>query len=93
LNKFVQLKQMEAVDVDLSSEIWAKTVYSFVAEFHKRPACGQDNLIDALRVLWFGRVAAFIKETWEQSREEAEEKIAEEAKAFIRLKPYLLEKY
>ncbi|MCW4009446.1 MAG: cell wall biosynthesis glycosyltransferase [Candidatus Bathyarchaeota archaeon] len=92
-NKFEQLKKLESVNVDFSSEIWAKTVYSFIAEFHKHPTYGEDKLIDALRVLWFGRVAVFIKETLEQSREEAEEKITEEAIVFNKLKPYLLEKY
>jgi glucosylglycerate synthase len=92
-NKFEQLKQIETSDVDLSSEIWAKTVYSFIAEFHKTPSFYRANVIDALRVLWIGRVAAFLKETWVQSREEAESKIIDEAKVFEKLKHYLIEKY
>ena len=70
-----------------------KTVYSFIAEFHKGPVCGREKLIDALRVLWIGRVAAFLRDTWEQGREESEEKINEEAKVFEKLKHYLIEKY
>jgi glucosylglycerate synthase len=92
-NKFEQLKQIESSNVDLPSEIWAKTVYSFIAEFHKNHAYGREKLIDALRVLWIGRVAVFLKETWEQSREEAEAKIIEEAKIFEKLKHYLIDKY
>jgi glucosylglycerate synthase len=92
-NKFEQIKQIETSNVEFSSEIWAKTVYSFIAEFHKNPEYGKDKLIDALRVLWIGRVAVFLKETWEQSREEAEIKITEEAKVFENLKHYLIEKY
>ncbi len=92
-DKFEQLKQIEHTNVDLPSEIWAKTVYSFITEFHKNPAYGRDTLIKALRVLWLGRVAVFIKETWDQSRDEAEKKIAQEAKVFEKLKPYLIEKY
>jgi len=38
-------------------------------------------------------VAAFLKETWEISREECEQKIIEEAKVFEKLKHYLIEKY
>ena len=91
--KFEQIKQIETSDLDFSSEIWAKTVYSFIAEFHKNPVYGRGKLIDALRVLWIGRVAVFLKETWEQSREEAETKIIEEAKIFENLKHYLIEKY
>jgi glycosyltransferase involved in cell wall biosynthesis len=92
-NKFEHVKQIDTSDVDFPSEIWAKTVYSFIAEFHKNPSFGKDKLIDALRVLWIGRVAVFLKETWEQSEEDAESKIIEEAKIFGKLKHYLIEKY
>jgi len=91
--KFDEIKQLETRSVDFSSEIWAKTVYSFIAEFHKNPSYGKDKLIDALRVLWIGRVAVFLKETAELTREEAELKIADEAKAFQDLKGYLIAKY
>jgi glycosyltransferase involved in cell wall biosynthesis len=92
-DKFVELRLLENSDVDFPSEIWVKTVYSFIAEFHKTPTFFRERLIDALRVLWIGRVAIFLKETWEMSREECEEKIVKEAKVFEKLKPYLIEKY
>lgn len=91
--KFMQLNHLDSINVDFPSEIWAKTVYSFIAEFHKTPTFYRERLIDALRVLWIGRVAAFLKETWEISRKECEDKIIEEAKVFEKLKPYLIEKY
>jgi glucosylglycerate synthase len=91
--KFMQLNQLENTKVDFPSETWAKTVYSFIAEFHKTPTFYRERLIDALRVLWIGRVAAFLKETWEISRQECEKKIVEEAKIFEKLKPYLIGKY
>jgi len=93
LNKFEQLKQIETVDVSFPSEIWAKTVYSFIAEFHKNPAYGKDKLIDALRVLWIGRIAAYLKVTWEESEEESESRVIEEAKTFEKLKYYLIDNY
>jgi glucosylglycerate synthase len=92
-HKFIQLNHLENYNVDFPSEIWAKTVFSFIAEFHKTPTFYRERLIDALRVLWIGRVAAFLKETWEISRKECEERIIEEAKVFEKLKPYLIEKY
>ncbi len=91
-SKFEQLKQIATSNVDFPSEIWAKTVYSFIAEFHKTPAI-RDKLIDALRVLWIGRVAVFLKETWKESREDAELRIVEEVKVFEKFKHYLIEKY
>jgi len=50
-------------------------------------------LLDALRILWIGRVAAFMKDTWDVERDQAEEKIREEAKVFAKLKPRLVEIY
>ncbi len=92
-NKFDQVKQLENSNVDFPSEIWAKTVYSFIAEFHKKPFYRQRKLIDALRILWIGRVAVFLKDTWGKSREDAESIIINEAVAFRKLKHYLIEKY
>lgn len=91
--KFEQLNQLEHSNIDFPSEIWAKTVYSFIAQFHKAPIYGRDKLIDALRVLWIGRVGAFLKETWDMSRDECEDKVFEEAQTFEELKHYLNEKY
>jgi hypothetical protein len=91
--KFDELKNIETSDVDISSEVWAKTVYSFITQFHRTPITERAKLIDALRVLWIGRVAAFLKETWNESREEAELKVLEEAKVFRDLKHYLVSNY
>ncbi len=91
--KFSELQLLETSNIEFPSEIWAKTVYSFIAEFHKTPTFFRERLIDALRVLWIGRVAVFLKETWDKSREECEEKIVEEVKTFEKLKPYLIGKY
>jgi glucosylglycerate synthase len=93
LAKFDRLQNLAQEEVDLSSEIWAETVYSFIAEFHKRPLIEREILIDALRVLWIGRVAVFLKVTWNESREQSESRILEEAKVFRNLKHYLIEKY
>jgi len=92
-DKFEQLKQIETNPADLSSEDWAKTVYSFIAVYHKNPAYGSAKLIDALRVLWIGRVAVFLKDTWTQTCVEAEAKIAAEAKVFEELKGYFIAKF
>jgi glucosylglycerate synthase len=95
LSKFEQLKVLESSNVDFSSEIWAKTVYTFVTAFHrerKEPRAAL-FLLDALRVLWIGRVAAFMKDTWKVERDQAEEKIKEEAKVFATLKSILVEMY
>jgi glucosylglycerate synthase len=93
LDKFEQLKLLETLQVDFPSEIWARTVYLFIAAFHRSPEQNREKMIDALRVLWIGRVGAFLKETWDESRDECEAKVLKEAQVFQELKPYLIEKY
>ena len=93
LSKFEKLKLLETSDIDFPSEIWAKTVYTFISAFHKEKGDSRASLLllDALRILWIGRVAAFMKDTWTLDRDKAEEKIVEEAKAFADLKPFLVD--
>lgn len=93
--KYLQLKTLETSNVDFSSEIWAKTVYAFMARFRREKSDSRDALLllDALRVLWIGRVAAFMKDTWGDERDQAEEKVREEARVFAKLKSQLVEIY
>ena len=93
--RFERLKNLEATDVDLTSEIWATTVYAFIKEFPKEQKDPRSALllIDALRILWIGRVAAFMKDTWKDERDKAEEKVRDEAKVFVKMKPLLVETY
>ncbi len=91
---FEKLKDAQtSAPVTLSSEVWAKTVYSFIAQFHKTSLDERENLINALRVLWIGRVGSFLKETWSETREEAEARVLEEAKVFREQKDFLIDKY
>ena len=94
-SKFEKLKNLESVDIDFPTEFWAKTVYAFMAEFRKEHPDPREKLflLDALRILWIGRVAAFMKLTWNEDEEEAEEKIREETMVFTKLKPELIEYY
>jgi hypothetical protein len=91
LVEFEQLKDLENSAVSFSMETWAKTVYTFIAAFHKAAPEARDNLVDALRILWTGRLAAFVKETLSISSAETEEKISEQARVFGQLKPYLVD--
>ena len=70
-----------------------QTVYYFIAEFHKTPIEGRENMTNAIRVLWIGRVGAFIKQTMAETREQTEAKVRQEVSVFRQQKPYLLSKY
>jgi len=86
-----ELKKMDDIELSFSPETWAKIVYSFVARFRSVEHSKREDLLDALRILWIGKVAAFIKETLEMDTSEAEKRIKEEVRVFEGLKPYLLD--
>lgn len=94
-SKFERLKTLQTSNIELPSEMWANTVYAFTKAFRneKKEPRSALLLIDALRILWIGRVAAFMKDTWNDDRDQAEEKIRNEAKVFIKLKPLFAETY
>lgn len=77
------------------TEYWAKCVYSFAAAFKREPNVKERNhLLEALRILWMGKLASFILETVKSdTKEEAEEEVEKEADFFEELKPYLLDVY
>jgi glycosyltransferase involved in cell wall biosynthesis len=70
-----------------SSEIWAKIVFSFIDGFKREEQTKREKLLDALRILWIGKVATFVKETLELDTTEAEKTIEEEVRTFEKLKP------
>ncbi|MGE5187865.1 MAG: glycosyltransferase [Betaproteobacteria bacterium] len=93
--RFEKLKNLETQDVEFFSEHWIKTVYAFLSEFRKEKKDSRAALltIDALRILWIGRVAAYMKETWNDTEEQAEAKIRAETKSFTQHKHLLVEAY
>jgi glucosylglycerate synthase len=91
--KKVEQLQLEDNNNSFTPEIWARIVYSFISGFHQAPISARESLVDALRILWIGKVAAFINETMEITAEEVEGKIRHEAKVFEKLKPYLIDRF
>jgi glycosyltransferase involved in cell wall biosynthesis len=68
---------------DLSQELWAEIVYNFAKEYKKPKDSAQKRvLLDALRVLWNGRIISFIKETRQMDTSKAEIIIQKQAEIF-----------
>jgi glycosyltransferase involved in cell wall biosynthesis len=93
IDEFEKLKSLNGEPISFPMETWAKTVYKFIAAFHKTEPAARHVLVDALQVLWTGRLAAFIHETQLISPVETEERILEQARVFIQMKPYLASIY
>ncbi len=93
LAEFVKLTKQKADDFFISSEIWAKTVYTFAARFKDLEQQKREDLLEALRILWIGRVASFINEAECMTSSEANSRVEEEAETFLKLRPYLINTY
>ncbi len=94
LHQLEKLQTKGETDFLFPSDIWAKAVFSFVPFLRNGTNEEMQRMyLEALRILWIGRTASFILETWNLDDEEAEAKVQDEAEIFVRLKPYLLEIY
>ncbi len=79
---------------EFPSEYWAECVYSFAASFKREPNVKErSKLLEALRILWLGRVASFILETVDFNASEAEIEIEKQAEVFEELKSHLVNAY
>ena len=63
----------------------------FAAGFRGEKEPVRERLLDALRVLWIGKVAAFVNETLELDAANAERRVEKEAEVFEELKPFMLD--
>jgi hypothetical protein len=73
---------------DLPGPLWARICYAFAGAFRGRRA---GELLEAMVPLYFGRVAAFVRETETMTARQAEAVVERQAEAFESEKPYLLE--
>jgi hypothetical protein len=78
-------------EAPFSPETWAKIVFLFAASFRKEKEPIRERLLDALRILWIGKVATFVSETLEFDATRAERLVEEEARLFEELKPFMLD--
>ncbi len=75
----------------LTSTLWTRTVYDLLYSYD---VTGMDpGVIEALKPLFFARIASFIRYTLDLDHEESEVEIRLQAREFRRLRRYLLQKY
>ncbi len=74
---------------EVNEELWSKIVYDFLA-FYKKNGVRKSALIEALGCLFFGRVATFFKEIGGLAPEEAEKRIAKQARHFFKNRNYFV---
>lgn len=75
---------------EVPDEQWAEIIYSFALASHAR-VLNREHLLKSLTPLYIGRVASFIRDTWESDSAEVEGKIERLCNAFEEKKPFLVE--
>lgn len=80
-------------DFDITTDVWAKTVYEVCARFKRADQAGRISLLEGLRAIWAARVATFMKQTASMSDEEAEQKVEDDAARFEEMKNELVTTY
>ena len=89
LSEVEALSRLDAASFEFPANLWVRAVYEFAV------ACNSgkfepDEVVDSLTPLYFGRTAAFVRETKDMTGAEAEEVIESLAATYEREKPYLL---
>ena len=76
---------------NIGSELWAKKLYDFIFAYEMSE--NKEDVVEALKPLYFARVASFYRQTMDMTHQEAEEKIIKQAKQFQRTRGYLVKKF
>ncbi|MBC7091865.1 MAG: glycosyltransferase [Nitrososphaeria archaeon] len=74
----------------ISVEDWAKISFHFLKSYKYCVPNIRNDILEAYKTCWLGRVATFIRETLDMPDDIAEEKINADALTFMKFKPYLL---
>jgi glycosyltransferase involved in cell wall biosynthesis len=76
---------------NIGSALWLKILYEFVYAYEVSDT--KKDIIEALKPLYFARVASFFKQTMDMSHLESEERIRRQARQFQKMKKYLINKF
>lgn len=76
------------------TDLWAKVVFDFAVAYHREAnGATADDLVEAMTGLYYGRTAGLVKTIWDMSTAQAEEVVKAQAQTFMRLKPYMVERW
>ncbi|MGC8911942.1 MAG: glycosyltransferase [Nitrososphaeria archaeon] len=71
-------------------EDWAKISFHFLKSYKCSDPTVRNDILEAYKICWLGRVATYVRETMDVPDDIAEEKINGDALTFMKFKPYLL---
>ena len=89
---FKKIKKMYCKeDINISSDLWRKILYDAIYAYDAADL--GDNVVEAIKPLYFGRFASFFKATIDKPFNVCEKEIVDQAKLFWDNRGYLIEKY
>ncbi|MCK4297582.1 MAG: hypothetical protein KAX28_13115, partial [Candidatus Marinimicrobia bacterium] len=77
--------------IEINTDQWVTIIYDMVAAF-KSASDRNNELVESLKGLYFGRTLTFMNKTWEWSNEQTELEILAQAEAFHNRRDYLVHK-
>jgi glycosyltransferase involved in cell wall biosynthesis len=84
-----ETSKMDSKNFHLSTEAWVNILYELAATYHLWDV-NRGKLLDMMTPLYFGRVASFVRQSWEMSSVEAESLVEDQAVKFEEGKDYLI---
>ncbi len=89
---FTQIERMfNTTKPRLNMNLWCKVLYDLLHTYDQSNQDGE--VIEALKCLYFGRVASFIRQTLDMDHIQSEQQIIKQSKFFYKKRNYLLQKY
>ncbi|ODS31401.1 MAG: hypothetical protein SCARUB_03478 [Candidatus Scalindua rubra] len=76
---------------NIGPELWARILYDFIFAYEITE--NKEEVVEALKPLYFARVASFYRQTLDMTHQEAEKKILGQAKQFQKRRGYLVNKF
>jgi len=92
MNFLYRLTYMQGREFYIPDEVWTKIIYSFAIASH-RNVFNTEHLIKSLTPLYLAKLASFVRETWESSSSEVEEKIEKLCLVFEKEKEFLIKNW
>ncbi len=92
LSGILPLGLTESEDFRFPAPLWVQTVYDFALAYHEK-VLHRDHLLKSLTPLYLGRTASLVLETRDGKPEDAEQSIEHLCETFMRMKPYLIERW
>jgi hypothetical protein len=92
LSGILPLGLIEKDEFRFPPQLWAQTVYDFALAYHEK-VLHREHLLKSLTPLYLGQMASLVLQTQEQKPEDVEACIEGLCDTFVRMKPYLVERW